>query len=139
MSMPVEPSYPRAQVTPTSEWTKMTGKVDMPCSQVRAEVSARDAPVLHPIKEEAFDEDGHIKPDFQDRFIPAPRFARKKGTTFPDDEPNKSVAFDAYDVIDVLEDHHNSFSKSFDVGVSILRQHFQVCKSPILVAMHMII
>ena len=130
LSKLVEPSRPRAMVTPASEWMSLTGKVNMPPPQDRAEAMAHDAPVLHPIKEEAFDEDGRIKLDFQDRFIPAPCFARKKGTTFRDDEPGQSIAYDTYDVIDVLEDRYNSFAESFEVGISILRQHYQVCKNP---------
>ena len=102
----------------------------MPPPQDRAEATAHDAPVLHPIKEEAFDGDGRIKPDFQDRFISAPCLAWKKGTTFMDDEPGQSITYDTYDVIDVLEDRHNSFAESFEVGLSILRQHYQVFHLP---------
>ena len=78
------------------------GKVIMPFQPTRAEATANDAPALPPIKEEAFDEDGRIKPDFQSRFMPAPRLARKKGTTLRDDEPGESRAYDTYNVIDVL-------------------------------------
>ena len=53
--MPVEPSRPRAQVTPASEWTSLTEKVSMTPPEDSAEAMAHDAPVLHPIKEEAFD------------------------------------------------------------------------------------
>ena len=109
----------------------MTGKVTQPSSPSRAEATANDdAPVLPPIKEEAFDEDGRIKPDFQSRFISAPRLARKKGTTLRDDEPGESLAYDTYDVIDVLEDRHNSFPETFVVGLSILREHYQVFDLP---------
>ena len=133
-SKSTEPSRPRAQVTPASEWTMLTGKVSLPPPQDRAEATAHDAPVLHQINKEAFDEDGRIKSVFQDQFIPAPRFARTKGTTFRDDESTQKIAFDTYDVIDVLEDRHNSFSESFEVSVSILCQHFQVCKLSVPIA-----
>ena len=130
-SKPAELSQPHAQVTPPSEWMSLMWKVSMPPPQDKAEAMAHDAPALHPIKEEAFDEDGHIKPDFQDHFIPATRFVQKKGTTFRDDEPGHSTAFDMYNVIDVLEDIHNSFAESFEVGLSILRQHYQVFYLPL--------
>ena len=68
----------------------MTGKVDLPPSPPRAETTANDAPTFPPIKEEAFDEDGRVKPDFLNRFMPAPRLTRKKGTTLRDDEPTES-------------------------------------------------
>ena len=65
-SKPAEPSRSRAQVTPADEWTTLTGKVSMPPLADRAEATANDAPILPPVKEEAFDEEGPIKPDFQD-------------------------------------------------------------------------
>ena len=84
----------------------MTGKVDMPSSPTRAEAMAKDSPAFPPIKKEAFDEDSRIKPDILNRFMSAPRLTRKKGTTLRDDEPGETLAYDTYDVIDILEDRH---------------------------------
>ena len=47
-----------------------------------------------------------------------------------DDEPGQSIAYDTYDVIDVLDDRHNSFAESFEVGLSILHQQYQVFHLP---------
>ena len=85
----------------------------MPSCPPRAEAPPNDAPTFSPIKAEAFDEEGRIKPDFQSRFMSAPRLARKKGTTLRDDEPGETLAYDTYDVIDILEDQHNYFSETF--------------------------
>ena len=63
-SMSAEPILGRAGVTPAGEWTQLTRKVSMPSPPDRAEAIANDAPPFPPIKEEAFDEDGRIKPDF---------------------------------------------------------------------------
>ena len=102
----------------------------MPSSPTRAEATANDAPAFPPIKEEAFDEEGRIKPDFQSRFMSAPRLARKKGTTLRDNEPGETQAYDMYDVIDILEDRQNYFAESYEVGISILREHYQVLDLP---------
>ena len=56
----------------------------------------------------------------------APRLARKKGTTLRDDEPDETQAYDTYDIIDILEDRKNYFAESFEVGISILCEHYQV-------------
>ena len=60
----------------------------------------------------------------------APRLARKKGTTLRDDELGETLAYGTYDVNDILEDWHNYFSEAFEVGVSILREHYQVLDLP---------
>ena len=49
MPQPTEPSRPRVQVTPYSEWRKMTRKESMPPPQTRAEATTQDASILHPI------------------------------------------------------------------------------------------
>ena len=102
----------------------------MPSPPDRAEATANDAPPFPPIKKEAFDEDNRIKQDFQNRFMSAPRLARKKGNTLRDDESGKTLAYDTYNVIDILEDRHNYFAETFEVSVSILREHYHVLDLP---------
>ena len=97
-----------------------------PSPPPRAEASANDAPTFPSIKAESFDEEGCIKPEFMSRFMRAPRLPRKKGTTLRDDEPGETLAYDTYDVIDILEDQQNYFAESFEAGISILREHYQV-------------
>ena len=80
----------RAGITPPTKWTGMTGKVIEPSSPPRAEAPANDAPNFPPIKAEAFDEEGRIKPEFMSRFMRAPRLPRKKGTTLRGDEPGET-------------------------------------------------
>ena len=98
----------------------------MPSSPPRAEAPANDAPNFPPIKAEAFDEEGRIKPEFMSRFMRAPRLPRKKGTTLRGDEPGETPAYDTFDVIDILEDQQNYFSESFEDGMTLLREHYQV-------------
>ena len=129
-SMSAEPILGRPGVTPAGEWTQLTGKDSMPSPPGRAEATADDARAFPTIKEEAFDEDGRIKPDFQSRFMPALRLAWKNGTTLRDDEPGETQSYNTYDVIDLLEVWHNYFSEAFEVGVSILREHYQVLDLP---------
>ena len=62
--------------------------------------------------------------------MPAPRLACKKGTTLRNDEPGETLAYDTYDVIDVLEDQHNYFAGTFETGLSMLREHYQVFDLP---------
>ena len=50
----------------------------------------------------------------------------KRGTTLRDDEPGETPAYDTYDVIDILEDQQNYFAESFEAGISLLREHYQV-------------
>ena len=104
----------------------MTGKVTEPSSPPRAEASANDAPNFRPIKAEAFDEEGRIKPEFVSQFMRAPRLPQKKGTTLWDDEPGETPAYDTFDVIDILEDQQNYFAESFEAGMTLLREHYQV-------------
>ena len=99
-TMPGGPSLCRAGITSHDKWTEMIGKVTEPSSPPRAEASANDAPNFPPIKAEAFDEEGRIKPEFMSRFMRAPRLPRKKGTTLWDDEPGETPAYDTFDVID---------------------------------------
>ena len=101
----------------------MTEKVPMPSSPPRAEAPANDAPTFPPIKAEAFDEEGHIKPEFMSRFKRAPRLPRKKGTTLLE-EPGETQAYDTLDVIDILEDQQSYFAKSFEAGMELLREHY---------------
>ena len=63
-AMPEGPTLGRAGITSPDKWTEMTGKVTQPSSSPRAEAMANDAPTFPLIKEEAFDEEGRIKPDF---------------------------------------------------------------------------
>ena len=77
-SMSAGPVLGRAGSTPVGEWMQLIGKVTMPSFQMRVEATTNDAPVFPPSKEEAFDEDGRIKPDFQSQFMPAPRLARDR-------------------------------------------------------------
>ena len=115
----------RAGVVPPTQWTEMTGKVTE-TSSPRAEAPANDAPIFPPIKAEAFDEEGRIKPEFMSRFMKAPRLPRKKGTTVRDDEPDHTKAYDTFDVIEILEDQQNYFADSFEAGMTLLREHYQV-------------
>ena len=55
-----------------------------------------------------------------------PPLPRKKGTTVRDDEPDQTKAYDTFDVIEILEDQQNYFAESFDAGMSLLREHYQV-------------
>ena len=73
--MSAEPILGRAGVTPAGEWTQLTRKVSLPSPPDRAEATVNDAPAFPTIKEEDFDEDDRIKPDFQSRLMPAPRLA----------------------------------------------------------------
>ena len=57
------PALGRARITPPSQWTEMTGKVTAPPSPPKAEAPANDAPTFPPIKAEAFDTEGYIKPE----------------------------------------------------------------------------
>ena len=91
-----------------------------------AEAPANDAPSFPPIKAEAFDEEGYIKLEFMSRFMRAPRLPRKKGTTVRDDEPDQTKAYDTFDVIEILEDRQNYFDESFEAGMSLLCEHYQV-------------
>ena len=108
----------------------MTGKVAAPPSPPMAEAPANDAPSFPPIKAEAFDEEGHIKPEFMSRFMRVPRLPRKKGTTVRDDEPDHTKAYHTFDVIEILEDQQNYFAESFEAGMSLLREHYQVNTFP---------
>ena len=108
------PSLGRAGITFPDKWTEMMGMVTEPSSPPRAEAPANDAPTFPPIKAEAFDEEGRIKPKFMSRFMRAPRLPRKKGTTLQDDEPGETPAYDTFDVIDILEDQQNYFAESFE-------------------------
>ena len=103
----------------------MTEKVPMPSSPPRAEAPANDAPTFPPIKAEAFDEEGRIKSEFMSRFKRAPRLPRKKGTTLLE-EPGETQACDTLDVIEILEDQQSYFAGSFDAGMELLREHYQV-------------
>ena len=85
-SMAAGPTLGRAGIIPPPQWTEMTGKV-IGSSSLRAEAPANDAPTFPPIKAEALDDKGYIKPEFMSRFMRAPRLSRKKGTTVRDDEP----------------------------------------------------
>ena len=104
----------------------MTGKVTAPPSPPMAKAPANDAPSFPPIKAEAFDETGYIKPEFMSRFTCAPRLPRKKGTTVRDDEPEQTKAYDTFDVIEILEDQQNYFADCFEAGMSLLREHYYV-------------
>ena len=97
----------------------------MPSSPPRAEAPANDAPTFPPIKAEAFDEEGHIKPEFMSRLSVLHVCPRKKGTTLLE-EPSETQAYDTLDVIDILEDQQNHFAESFEAGMELLREHFQV-------------
>ena len=55
-----------------------------------------------------------------------PRLPRKKGTNIRDDEPEQTKAYDTFDVIEILEDQQNYFADSFEAGMSLLREHYQV-------------
>ena len=94
----------------------MTGKTAETSSPPRAEAPANDAPTFPLIKVEAFDDEGRIKPEFMSRFMRAPRFPRKKGTTVRDDDPDQTKAYDTFDVIEILEDQQNYFANSFEAG-----------------------
>ena len=69
--MPGDPSLGRAGITSPDKWTEMTGKVTELSPPPRVEASANDAPTFPPIKAEAFDEEGRIKPEFMSRFMRA--------------------------------------------------------------------
>ena len=97
----------------------------MPSSPPRAEAPANDAPTFPPIKVEAFDKEGRIKPEFMSQFKRAPRLPRKKGTTLLA-EPGETQAYDTLDVIDILEDQQSYFAESFEAGMELLREHYQV-------------
>ena len=94
----------------------MTGKEKAPPSPLRAEAPADDAPAFPPIKAEAFDAEGYIKPEFMSRFLRVPPLPRKKGTTIQDDEPDHTKAYDTLDVIEILEDQQHYFADSFGNG-----------------------
>ena len=125
-TMAAGPILGRAGTTPPSQWTEMTGKVAAPPSPPRAEAPANDALTFPPIKAEAFDAEGYIKPEFMSRFMRVPPLLRKKGTTVRDDEPDQAKAYDTFDVIEILEDQQHYFAESFDAGMSLLREHYQV-------------
>ena len=120
------PALGRAGIIPPPQWKEMTGKVTTPPSPPKAEAPANDAPSFPPIKAEAFDEEGYIKPEFMSRFMRVPRLPRKKGTTVRDDEPDHTKAYDTFDVIEILEDQQNYFAESFEAGMSLLHEHYQV-------------
>ena len=86
------PVLGRAGVIPPPQWTEMTGKVRATPSPPRAEAPADDASAFPPIKAEAFDAEGYIKPEFMSRFLLVPPLPRKKGTTVRDDEPDQTKA-----------------------------------------------
>ena len=46
--------------------------------------------------------------------------------TLRDDEPGETPAYDTFDVIDILEDQQNYFVESFEAGMTLLREHYQV-------------
>ena len=112
--MTAGPSLGRAGITPSPQWTEMTGKVTAPLSPPRAKAPANDAMSFPPIKAEAFDDEGYIQSEFLSRFIHAPRLPRKKGTTVRDDEPDQTKAYDTVDVIEFLENQQNYFAESFE-------------------------
>ena len=124
--MAVGPVLGRAGVIPPMQWKEMTGKVRAPPSPPRAEAPADDAPIFPPIKAEAFDAEGFIKTEFMSRFMRVPPLPRKKGTTVREDEPDQNRAYDTLDVIEILEDQQKYFAGSFDAGMSLLPEHFQV-------------
>ena len=125
-AMAAGPALGRAGITPPTKWTEMTGKVTEPSSPQRAEDLANDAPTFPPIKADAFDEVGCIKPEFMIRFMRAPWLHRKKGTTVRDDEPDETKAYDTFDVIEILEDQQHYLAESFEAGITLLREHYQV-------------
>ena len=54
----------------------------------------------------------------------------EKGTTVWDDEPDETKAYDTFDVIEILEDQQNYFVESFEAGMTLLREHYQVISFP---------
>ena len=61
-----------AFVTPPSEWTATTGMKSMASEEEAVAAAPKVAPVLNPVKEEPFDEDGYLKETFQSQFMPLP-------------------------------------------------------------------
>ena len=106
------------------------GKVTTPSSPPRAEAPANDALSFPLIKADAFNDEGRIKPEFMSSFMRAPQLPRKKGTTVQDDKPDETKAYDTFDVIEILEDHQNYFAESFEAGMTLLREHYQLNNFP---------
>ena len=94
--------------------------------QERAEATDHDALAFCQIKEDAFDEDDFIKSSSKDQFVPAP-CGPIPGVPGPQEFPDHSPVLHTRDEINILEDHHHTFSEQFEEGVAILRKHVRVC------------
>ena len=123
----------KASVTPPSEWTATTGKQSMASEEEAAAATPKVAPVLNSVKEEPFDEDGYLKEDFQRQFMPLPhRLTRQRPGIARVVELDQERVYSMTEIVDILDETHNTHDEHFEEGVSLLRKQMEVTVLTIL-------
>ena len=133
---PSEPAYTartRASVTPTSEWTAPTGKKSITPEEEEAAATAKDTPTFNPIKEEPFDDDGHLKEAFKSQFVPLPhRLTRQWPGIARVVELDQDRVYSVAEIVDILDETHKTHHEHFEEGVALLRKQMEVTVLTIL-------
>ena len=126
-SEPASTAQTRTSTTPASEWTALTGKTSLTPEEERAEATANDDPAFRPVKEEPFYDEGRRKDAFKTQFVPLPsRLSRQQPRPSPDGEPDEDRVYNMVEIVDILDETHQSFHEHFEEGVARLRKQMEV-------------
>ena len=105
----------------------------MASEEEAATAAPKVAPVLNPVKEEPFDEDGYLKEDFQSQFMPLPhRLTRQRPGIARVVELDQERIYSMTEIVDTLDETHKTHHEHFEEGVALLRKQMEVTVQTIL-------
>ena len=117
----------RASTASASEWAVAMGKTSLTPKQDLAEPTTNDAPAFCPVKEESFDDEGRMKKAFKSQFVTLPSKLSCQQPRQPQGgEPTEARVYTVVEVVDSLDENHQSFHEQFEKGVAHLRQQMEV-------------